>query len=199
MSPEVFWKRSRWQAFVVFAYSAKSEILTQNLTTLYGCVSWVLFLAFAWGSEPAVEELLGRAELCCLHRACSQACSGILVSESIWRGNLRLTSRMQCPDLVVCCSKSPGVYAVEWGQRPTKKPFPKPVDPWRSRATGEQLDKEVLLNEPASKRAGRCLLMLEFAMIKPEALGLCLSRLAPLQCQLLQQAAEQDARPPIAP
>ncbi|CAE7668864.1 ppp2r4B, partial [Symbiodinium pilosum] len=37
-----------------------------------------------------------------------------------------LTSRTKCPGLVVCCSKSPGVYAIEWG---------------------EQLGKEVLLNE----------------------------------------------------
>eukprot|EP00439_Symbiodinium_sp_Y106_P082335 s1288_g21.t1 len=58
---------------------------------------------------------------------------------------IELASRVQCPDLVVCCSKSPGVYAIEWG---------------------EQLEKEVLLHE-----------------------------LAPLQSQLLEKAATQDARP----
>ncbi|CAE7564818.1 PPP2R4 [Symbiodinium sp. CCMP2456] len=56
-----------------------------------------------------------------------------------------LVSRAHCPDLVVCCSKSPGVYAIEWG---------------------EQLEKEVILHE-----------------------------LAPLQSQLLEKAASQDARP----
>ena len=34
----------------------------------------------------------------------------------------RLSSLLECPDLLVCCSKPPGVYAVEWGA-PLK--FPK--------------------------------------------------------------------------
>lgn len=58
---------------------------------------------------------------------------------------IELASRVHCPDLVICCSKSPGVYAIEWG---------------------EQLEKEVILHE-----------------------------LAPLQSQLLEKAASQDARP----
>ncbi|CAE7274100.1 PPP2R4 [Symbiodinium microadriaticum] len=58
---------------------------------------------------------------------------------------IELASRVHCSDLVICCSKSPGVYAIEWG---------------------EQLEKEVILHE-----------------------------LAPLQSQLLEKAASQDARP----